>query len=167
MQHIHLKWFFLCNSLFCMALSLCPCSYATRGAAGIRGQAEGCWREHEGPSWTGESSDPLHRLPAGLHRARERPGLLELSAAGQVSWSQVSKAHLFLGLEWLLYTSVLLNHLSIKNKAMHFAFLSFKSPFSKLLFFSSAELPVLPPSQSIWLCRLRNSHSELTGCRRN
>lgn len=79
------------------------CLYSTRGTAGIRGQEEGCGGEHAGSSWASESTHPLHGMSAGLHRAGERPRLLELGAAGQVGWSQVS--HQFLALERLIYTS--------------------------------------------------------------
>lgn len=75
------------------------CFNATRGAAGVRGQEEGCWGEHAGTSRTSESTDPLHRLPAGLHGTRERPRLLELSAASQVSWSQVRSPSLTCGVD--------------------------------------------------------------------
>lgn len=66
----------------------CVCD---RGADSVWGQAKRGRGEHESPSRACEGPDPLHSVPAGLHRARERPRLLELGAAGQISWSQVSK----------------------------------------------------------------------------
>lgn len=157
-------------TLICTAHSVCLCCHPARGAADIRGQAEGRRGEHAGSSWAGESTDPLHRMPAGLHRAGERPRLLELSAAGQVSRNQVSKGTPF------LEPGITIIHLSVFSSPhifrldpvlfIHFELISFKSPFSKLSF-SFAELLVSPPSQSIWFCRSRNSHLELTGCRRS
>lgn len=65
--------------------------FSTRGAAGLRDQEERGRGEHAVSSWASESTHPLYCMSAGLHRTRECPRLLELCAAGQISWSQVSK----------------------------------------------------------------------------
>lgn len=71
--------------------------FSTRGAAGLRDQEKRGRGEHAASSWASESTHPLYCMSAGLHRTRECPRLLELCAAGQISWSQVSKMSSFTG----------------------------------------------------------------------
>lgn len=71
-----------------------------RGAAGFWSQEKRSRGEHAGSPRTGASTHPFLCLSAGFHRTRKCPRLLELSAAGQVSWSQVST--------WCVYSTRLI-----------------------------------------------------------
>lgn len=98
--------------------------FSTRGAAGVRDQEERGGGEYTASSGARASAHPFYCLSAGLHRTRERPRLLELCAAGQISRGQVSEMPPFhLTVLYCTFTSITFIYMHTHNYSVSLFFL--------------------------------------------